>query len=96
MRVLITYDVETLTRAGQRRLRRVAKLCEGCGQRVQLSVFECSLTEAQLARLVIALEDTIDPVHDSIRLYKLTGCREDNVATIGKDGYVDLDGPLII
>lgn len=96
MHVLLTYDVETVTREGRRRLRRVAKLCEGCGQRVQLSVFECSVSETQLERLVQALAKSIDPATDSIRLYKISGRRDDVVATLGRDNYVDFDGPLIL
>ena len=60
--VLVAYDVSTETRAGQRRLRRVAKACEGYGQRVQKSVFECVLTEVQLERLVQRLMGEMDPV----------------------------------
>ena len=96
MYVLLTYDVETVTREGRRRLRRVAKLCEGCGQRVQLSVFECSVTATQLERLIQALAKTIDPAKDSVRLYKISGRRDDMVATLGRDNYIDLDGPLIL
>lgn len=96
MHVLLAYDVETVTREGRRRLRRVAKLCEGCGQRVQLSVFECSVTETQLERLVQALAKTIDPDTDSVRLYRISGRRDDVVATLGRDSYIDFDGPLIL
>lgn len=48
MYVLITYDISTETEAGKRRLRRVAKACVNKGQRVQNSVFECKLDEAEL------------------------------------------------
>ena len=43
MLVLITYDVNTETPAGRKRLRKVAKRCVDHGQRVQNSVFECLL-----------------------------------------------------
>ena len=57
--ILITYDVETSTLEGARRLRRVAKECQNYGQRVQNSVFECVLTEAQFAMLRNKLVSTL-------------------------------------
>lgn len=71
MELLVTYDVETVTPAGQRRLRRVAKICEGLGVRVQKSVFEVVCSPVQLAQLLIALRDAIDASTDSIRIYHL-------------------------
>ena len=71
MEILITYDVKTETREGRRRLRRVARVCEGFGQRVQFSVFECVVDAAQLALLVHALEQEIDAGEDSLRIYRL-------------------------
>ena len=47
MLVLITYDVNTETDAGKRRLRKVAKQCVNYGRRVQNSVFECILDNTQ-------------------------------------------------
>lgn len=71
MELLVTYDVETVTPAGQRRLRRVAKICEGVGHRVQKSVFEVVCSPAQRLLLEAALADVIDPRADSIRIYQL-------------------------
>ncbi|SES36492.1 CRISPR-associated endonuclease Cas2 [Actinokineospora terrae] len=71
MELLITYDVDTTTPAGQRRLRRVAKACEGIGHRVQKSVFEVVCDPVQRLRLEAALTDLIDPATDSIRIYQL-------------------------
>ncbi|MGQ4616275.1 CRISPR-associated endonuclease Cas2 [Nocardia sp. R7R-8] len=71
MELLITYDVETATPAGARRLRQVAKICEGYGHRVQKSVFEITCTPTTRLRLEAALARTIDPVRDSIRIYQL-------------------------
>ena len=68
MLVLITYDVSTQDAAGSRRLRNVAKACEAHGQRVQNSVFECLLSEAQFRELQHRLEKTIDAENDSLRL----------------------------
>jgi len=72
MEHLVTYDVDTTTKQGERRLRRVAKLCEGYGLRVQKSVFEVTCTSAQLLALRQQLADIIDPQADSIRLYRLS------------------------
>jgi CRISPR-associated protein Cas2 len=95
MTVLVTYDVETKTRDGRRRLTKVAKLCKNYGQRVQLSVFECVVNEAQYEALVTKLKKTIDPKKDSVRIYQLRGERDDVVFTFGLDEYVDFDDPLI-
>lgn len=51
MYILVTYDVDTTSKEGARRLRCVAKACLDYGQRVQNSVFECVVTEAQYSLL---------------------------------------------
>ncbi len=71
MMVLVTYDVETITAQGRRRLRRVSRQCINYGQRVQNSVFECVVDPAQLAALKHSLESIIDPEKDSLRIYHL-------------------------
>ena len=71
MMVLITYDVNTETAAGRVRLRKVAKQCVNYGQRVQNSVFECILDNAQCIRLKSLLTDIIDESVDSLRFYYL-------------------------
>ena len=65
MLVLITYDVNTETASGKRRLRKVAKQCENYGRRVQNSVFECILDQAQSVMLKQSLSDIIDENTDS-------------------------------
>lgn len=73
MDLVVTYDIATLTRADRRRLRQVAKVCEGYGIRVQASVFECRLlTSTQLAQFVGELDDTIDHITDSVHIYTVT------------------------
>lgn len=69
MLVLITYDVNTETNAGKTRLRKVAKQCVNYGRRVQNSVFECVLDQAQCVMLKSMLQDLIDPKVDSLRFY---------------------------
>ena len=69
--VVVSYDVSTKEKAGQRRLRRVAKICEDYGQRVQNSVFECILDPERWTRLKLRLLDEIVPKEDSLRFYFL-------------------------
>ena len=83
MLVLITYDVSTQTAAGTRRLRNVAKACVAHGQRVQNSVFECLLSEAQFSELRHRLEQLIEPERDSLRFYLLGNHYENKVVHVG-------------
>lgn len=96
MELLVTYDVSTDTAAGRRRLRRVAKVCEGYGQRVQKSVFECSVSELTLELLVARLLAEIDPKEDSLRLYRLREPRERHVRVYGHQPAHDFHDPLIV
>jgi CRISPR-associated protein Cas2 len=96
MQVLIAYDVNTLTPEGRRRLRKVARSCEGFGQRVQFSVFECTLNDMQLVRLRGKLLTIVDEKEDSLRIYRLLGRREEVVEVHGRDLYVDpLDAMIV-
>ena len=85
MDLLITYDVGTASRAGERRLRQVAKICEGYGIRVQKSVFEVVCSEVQRVRLEHELAAVIDPATDSIRFYVLPGGALNAVLQIGRE-----------
>lgn len=96
MMVLITYDVETVNLAGARRLRRVAKECQNYGQRVQNSVFECVLTEAQFALLRNKITSIIDEEKDSVRFYFLGKNWNNRVEFIGKKTSYDVTSELII
>jgi CRISPR-associated protein Cas2 len=84
-----------MDRAGRRRLRRMARLCEDYGQRVQLSVFECSVDDMQLDALMARARAVIDANRDSLRVYRLQGGRDKAVRTLGRDGYVDYTQPLL-
>lgn len=95
MLVLITYDVNTETLAGQKRLRQVAKHCENYGQRVQNSVFECLINGAQLRVLKNRLLSVIDPEYDSLRFYYLGNNWHERVEHIGAKPAIDLEGPII-
>ncbi len=96
MLIIATYDVSTITAAGRKRLRRVAKICESVGQRVQQSVFECSLTEMQFEELERKLLAEIDLAKDNLRFYRITEPVDLRVKQYGCFRSVDFDGPLII
>ncbi|MFG2227725.1 CRISPR-associated endonuclease Cas2 [Streptomyces sp. NPDC048644] len=71
MDLLLTYDVDTTTPEGRRRLRKVAKLCEGHGLRVQKSVFEIVADDKDLLRLLDRIDQIINADSDSVRIYRL-------------------------
>jgi len=96
MLVVVTYDVSTETAAGRRRLRRVARVCESMGQRVQKSVFECQVDEMQLERLERALLVEIDEAADNLRFYRITESAHLRVKQYGVFRAVDFEGPLVI
>ncbi len=96
MDILVTYDVNTLTKPGRARLRRVAKLCEGHGQRVQFSVFECTVNDAQMEVFRARLLKAIEASEDSLRIYTLRGGHAGSVQAYGHDEYVDFQAPLIL
>jgi len=96
MNILVAYDVNTEERAGQKRLRLVAKACKAFGQRVQDSVFECSITPTDMEKLRQRLLKIIDKDEDSLRIYTLPGNREKLVEVHGRDLYVDFSDPLVI
>ena len=94
--VLITYDVNTESSAGRTRLRKVAKQCENYGRRVQNSVFECILDQAQCVMLKSLLSDIIDEDVDSLRLYYLGNKYQTKVEHIGVDRGITADQTLIL
>ena len=96
MLVLITYDVNITSPHGEKRLRNVARVCLNYGKRVQNSVFECILTEAQFVVLRDQLKGIIDSDQDSIRFYMLGKNWKRKVETLGKDTGIDFTGELII
>lgn len=96
MYILITYDVDTTTQEGRTRLRKVAKCCVNHGQRVQNSVFECTLSMADLIKFKSQLSKIIDPVMDTIRIYKLGKDYRNKIELLGKETSFDFEGDLII
>lgn len=95
MMVLITYDVNTETPAGRKRLRQVARKCVSHGQRVQNSVFECLLDAAQFAVFKSELTNLIDPDLDSLRFYQLGNNYKNKVEHVGVHPLVEQDGLLM-
>lgn len=96
MLVLITYDVNTETSAGKTRLRKVAKQCVNYGRRVQNSVFECVLDNAQCIQLKSVLSDIIDPEVDSLRFYYLGNKYKAKVESIGVERGIAVDDVLVL
>lgn len=96
MVVVVSYDVKTSAEGGKKRLRAVAQACEDFGQRVQFSVFECSVGDVQWVELRRRLLATIDPAQDSLRFYFLGEDVSGRVEHIGTKVPKDLDGPLIV
>lgn len=95
MLVLITYDVNTETAEGRKRLRKVAKECVNYGQRVQNSVFECNLDAAKCRQVQAILEDIIDKQKDSLRFYYLGNNYKNKIVHIGVKPGFDVTEPLI-
>ena len=96
MYFVICYDVNTETKEGRRRLRHVAKACEGFGQRAQNSVFEVSLNEVQYHRLITKLVGIINEEVDSLRSYRIMEPRKNFISSWGREMVRDLEGPLIL
>ena len=95
MLILITYDVNTETADGRRRLRKVAKVCQDYGQRVQNSVFECEMDAALLLKVKDRLLRLVDLQMDSLRFYML-GNDRNRVEHFGAKPSYDVTGPLIV
>lgn len=96
MLVLVCYDVNTETKEGRRRLRRVAKVCESTGQRVQKSVFECQVNTAQFEELESRLLDEIDDTVDCLRLYRIPNTKGAEIKEYGRFRAVDFESPLVL
>jgi len=96
MEYVVTYDVNTTTTDGKHRLRKVAKLCEGYGIRVQKSVFEIVINDAQLVRFEHELYQVIDAGKDSIRMYRVPSQSLARVRHLGIARRVDHHGDHIL
>ncbi len=96
MLILVTYDVATVEKAGQRRLRKVAKACEDYGTRVQKSVFECQVGQQEWVLLRDRLLREIAPGEDSLRFYFLDEKSAQRIEHHGAGKPVNLCEPLIL
>ncbi len=96
MLVVISYDVAVTEKNGPQRLRRIAKLCEDYGQRVQFSVFECVVDPAQWTRLRQQLIEEMNPRTDSLRFYFVGANWRRRIEHIGAKPVKDPDAPLIV
>ena len=96
MLIIVCYDVNTETREGRRRLRRVAKVCEGVGQRVQKSVFECRVDRMQYEDLERRLLAEINNKEDNLRLYRLAESKGCEVKEHGVFRATNFEAPLVV
>ncbi len=94
MKVLIAYDVCTEDTAGEKRLRRVARACQDYGQRVQKSVFECTVGPTEWVQLRDRLLGEISLAKDSLRFYFLPA--DLRIEHHGAHEPLDFDGPLVV
>lgn len=95
MYILVTYDVSTVDKAGQKRLNKVAKICKRYGHRVQNSVFECLLTTSDLVIFKEELKNIIDMENDSIRFYRFPKNFTNNIESMGKDNSLHLENTVL-
>ena len=96
MDVLVTYDIADTDGSGASRLKRIAAVCGKYGQRVQLSVFECRLSAARLARLIGEVEDIIDRRRDSVIVYRFPGRIEEATLCFGRRQVHELGQPWVL
>lgn len=96
MMLVVAYDVDTTTPEGAKRLRKVAKLCERYGMRVQNSVFEVLLDPAQLTQLKAGIQKVIQPETDSVRFYRLGSNYKPKIEVIGRTSPTEAGEPLLI
>ena len=96
MEILVAYDVNTTDNKGKKRLRKVAQACQAFGQRVQNSVFECTVSDTQLEQLSLRLADIIDSKKDNLRIYRLREPKEKYVTMFGIAPAFDIEAPLVI
>lgn len=96
MEILVVYDISTVSNHGERRLREIANVCEGYGQRVQKSVFECRLEKHEIRLLIHDIESVIDPNTDRVAIYRLREPYQRHVVALGRGPDVDWRRPVIL
>ena len=97
MLILITYDIaNTETTAGRRRLRHMAKICLDYGERVQYSVFECTVDAATYEILEAKLLEKMNKKVDNLRIYRLVEPLEKHIKEFGQFKATNFEMPLIV
>lgn len=96
MWVVVCYDVNTETREGRRRLRRVAQVCKNYGQRVQKSVFECQVDQMKFEELRRKLLKEVKLTLDNLRIYRLNEPREKHVESYGEIQTILFDEDTLV
>jgi len=91
MDYLAVYDI-----ADPKRLRRVAKVMEAYGNRVQKSVFECTLSDKGFADLKRWADRVLEPEHDSVRIYPLHGDSRLKQTILGRGEIMPVQQCLVI
>jgi CRISPR-associated protein Cas2 len=94
--IVVCYDVNTETKEGRKRLRRVAQVCKNYGQRVQKSVFECQVDEMKFEQLRRRLLREVKLALDNLRIYRLTEPREKHVESYGEIQTILFDEDTLI
>lgn len=96
MMVVVSYDVSTKTKGGQKRLRKVAEVCLNYGIRAQYSVFECIVEPGQWELLKNELLSIYNPQEDNLRFYYLGANWKNRLENYGISKNLKPDDPLII
>lgn len=96
MYVLITYDVNTTTSSGRKRLAKLSRECCNYGQRVQNSVFECCLDAAKFVSVKAKLLQIMDQTQDSLRIYHLGSNYANKIEQFGTKKSYDPQDVLIL
>lgn len=96
MMVVVSYDVSTKSKSGQKRLRKVAETCLNYGIRAQYSVFECIVDPAQWEMLKHQLLSIYNPEEDNLRFYYLGSNWKNRLENFGVSKNIIADDPFII
>ncbi len=88
--------MDTTDAAGAKRLRKVAKICESYGCRVQNSVFELIVDPAQLVTLKAKLIQTINEEKNSVRLYRLGSNWRPKIESLGRGLRYEQDDVIML
>ncbi len=96
MMTLVSYDVSTVSEAGRKILRKVSKICQNYGQRVQNSVFEINVDYGTFLKVKDQLLKEINKEFDSLRIYYLGNNWKNKIEHFGNKETYDTEGLLIV